>query len=159
MLTGTVLDKSPAQPGTTAVSDDSMTTWMNYLMQNNASLVNSPPKPNGVPVTLTALDPNGNTESIGTVITDASGHYALSWTPPVVGLYAITASFKGTNSYWSSSEETSINVIESSATTTATAIPTQSITNQYFIPAVIGIVITIVLVGAVLAILLLRKHQ
>ena len=156
LLTGTVLDQSPAQPGTPAVSDGSMTTWMNYLMQNNASLVNSPPKPNGVPVTLTANDPNGNTEIIGTVMTDSSGHYAIAWTPPVPGLYTITSKFEGTNSYWSSSDETSINVVEPSSTPTPTSSP-QTLTDQYFVPAIAGLFIAIIVVG-LLTILVLRKR-
>ena len=31
MLRGTVIDMSPAQPGTPAISDESMDTWMDYL--------------------------------------------------------------------------------------------------------------------------------
>ena len=157
LITGSVLDQSPAQPGTPAVSDDSMTTWMNYIMQNNASLVNSPPMPKGVQVTLTAIDPNSNMQTIGTVTTDSAGHYAIAWTPPVTGIYTITATFAGSDSYWRSSEETAIIVVEPAQTETP-ATTTTSLVETYFVTAVIGIIAAIAIVGALLALLLLRKR-
>ncbi len=157
LITGSVSDLSPAQPNTPAVSDDSMTEWMNYIMQNNASLVNSPPKPNGVPVTLTAFDSNGNTQTIGTVETDSSGKYVIAWTPPITGIYTITASFEGTNSYWRSSAETAVNVVEPDATATPTPV-TQSVSDMYFIPAVVSIIVAILVVGAIIALLVIKKR-
>ena len=43
----------------------------------NATLLNNPPKEQGVPVTLTAVDPNNNTVTIGTTTTDSAGNYVL----------------------------------------------------------------------------------
>ena len=90
-----------------------------------------PTNATGVPVTLTAFDPNGNTENIGTVTSDITGNYAISWMPPVPGLYTITATFAGSNSYYSSSSETHITVSKAVAaqpqqtpTQTATSPPT-----------------------------------
>ena len=61
MIRGTVLDLSPAQPGTACVSKDSMTTVMEHIhlqlpiagIYNNETII-------GVPVSIDAVDPNGN---------------------------------------------------------------------------------------------------
>jgi len=100
LIQGTVLDKSPAQPGTPCVSAGSMRTWMEYLLKgqpidgiwHNETVI-------GVPVKLLAIDPNGNTENLGTVTSDMSGKYQLAWSPPVPGTYKITATFAGDDSY------------------------------------------------------------
>lgn len=120
-LQGKVTDQSPGNTswaipaaGTPAVSDSSMDQWMAYLYAQHTKPTNT----TGVQVTLTALDPNGNTEQIGITTSDMSGHYALLWNPPVPGLYTVTATFAGTNSYYSSSAETSISV-----STTASSAP------------------------------------
>ncbi|MGD0406544.1 MAG: PQQ-binding-like beta-propeller repeat protein [Candidatus Bathyarchaeia archaeon] len=157
LIQGNVLDQSPAQPGTPAVSDASMSEYMDYLHMQNATLLNSPPTPIGVQATLTALDPNGNTENIGIVTTDAAGQYAISWTPPVPGLYTITATFSGTNSYWSSSAETNIDVLTAAATAAPTPTPT-SVADMYFVPAIAGLFVVIIVGLAVLALLMLRKR-
>jgi hypothetical protein len=132
-IQGTVTDQSPGQTclgipaaGTPAVSDQSMAQWMAYLYEQQ-------PKPGnatGVPVTLTAFDPNNNTEVIGTVSSDISGNYAIQWTPPVPGVYKITATFGGSKSYYSSSAEIAVSVIVAPSSSppanpkvTATAVP------------------------------------
>ena len=57
----------------------------------------------GVPVTIYATDPNGNTQTVGTATSDTSGNFAITWTPAAtVGNYKITASFGGSNAYGSS---------------------------------------------------------
>ena len=113
LIEGTVTDQGPGQTclgipakGTPAISDASMEQWMEYLYMQKPEPTNA----TGVPVTLTALDPNGNTQNIGTVTSDVTGSYAISWTPPIPGLYKITATFSGTNSYFSSSGETHLAV-------------------------------------------------
>ena len=107
-IQGNVLDQSPAQPGTPAVSDSSMSEQMDYLHMQNATLLNSPPTPQGVQVTLTAVDPNNNTENIGTTQPTEQGNYYVDWTPPITGQYTITATFAGTNSYWPSHAQTGL---------------------------------------------------
>jgi len=85
-----------------AVADESMAKWMEYLYMQK-------PKPTdavGVKVKLTAIDPNGNFQDIGTATTDENGNYAIAWTPPVEGTYKVTATFEGTESYWGSSQTT-----------------------------------------------------
>jgi hypothetical protein len=119
------------------------------------------PKPTnttGVPVTLSVIDSNNNYRQIGSTTTDASGHYSLSWTPDITGAYTVIASFGGSESYWPATTETSF-IVNSAASTpmpqTATTAP--SMTEQYFLLAVIGIALLIVACFAV-TILLLRKR-
>jgi hypothetical protein len=118
LIKGTVTDQSPGKTclgipasGTPAISDNSMTAWMEYLYMQQ-------PKPNnatGVNVKLTAVDPNGNSQDIGTAKSDAMGLFKTMWTPPVAGAYTIVATFEGTNSYYSSSAATALGVSEAPA--------------------------------------------
>ncbi len=123
VIQGTVTDQSPGQTclgipaaGTPAISDASMSEWMEYMYQQQPKPTNA----TGVPVTLTALDPNGNTEVIGTVTSDAAGMYKIMWTPPVPGAYTIIATFAGTNSYYASSAETALGVTPAAKASTTT---------------------------------------
>ena len=50
-----------------------------------------PTNAKGVTVKLSVYHPNENTYDIGTATADIKGNYALSWTPPVPGVYAVTA--------------------------------------------------------------------
>ena len=61
VITGTVLDQSPAQAGTACVSQGSMKTQMQYLhMQLPIGGLWGDDPMTGVPVSLDTLDPNGN---------------------------------------------------------------------------------------------------
>ena len=182
MIEGTVTDQSPGQTclgipaaGTPAISDDNMSAWMEYLYQQQPMPTNA----KGVPVHLTALDPNGNTQDIGTVTSDMSGNYAIMWTPPVEGLYKIIATFEGSESYYASYAETAIGVSAApaaspaatptptpatppTATPTVTASPSPApqpeagpSTDMYVIAAAAVIVIVVVAVAA----LVLRKRK
>ena len=84
--------------GVPAVSDASQSDWMAYVYMQKAK----PTNVIGVPVQLTATDPNGNSQSIGTAVSDDKGNYAIAWTPPVPGLYTVTATFAGSESYYTS---------------------------------------------------------
>jgi outer membrane protein assembly factor BamB len=112
LIKGTVMDMSPAQPGTPAISDEGMTEWMNYLHMQDAELINNPPTPKGVEVTLTAIDPNGNLQNIGIATSDFAGTFGMSWLPPVPGTYLIIAEFEGSESYWSSRATTYLQVTD-----------------------------------------------
>jgi hypothetical protein len=110
-IQGTVTDQSPGKTslgipaaGTPAISDDSMSAWMEYLYHQRPE----PMDAKGVTVALTAFDPNGNTEQIGNVISDIDGNFMTAWTPPVPGVYKITATFAGSGSYFASHAETGI---------------------------------------------------
>lgn len=138
--------------GVSAVSEDSMNPWMQYLYQQKPKPTNT----TGVLVTLSVLDANNNCRDIGTTTTDSTGTYSYVWQPDIPGKYTLTALFSGSDSYYGSSGATSFNV----ATTKATAPPSiapQVASEPYFAPAVIGIIIAIIVVGAAV-VLLLRKR-
>jgi hypothetical protein len=98
LLTGTVTDETPANKGTPAISDEDMEAWMEYMHMQKPF----PETATGVEVTLTAVDSNGNSHTIGTTTSDTGGSYGLAWTPPIEGKYKITAKFDGTESYGNS---------------------------------------------------------
>ncbi len=117
-IQGTVTDQSPGQTclgipakGTPAVSDASMSQWMEYLYMQKPM----PSNATGVAVTLQATGSDGKTISIGTVTSDINGQFKLAWTPPNNDVYTITATFAGSNSYFSSSAETGLAVSTSSS--------------------------------------------
>ena len=120
MITGTVTDQSPSATGTPAISEQNMEQWMEYLYDQQAKPINA----TGVSVHLTAVDPNGNIQEIGTPTSDITGSYAVQWTPPVPGVYKITATFGGSASYGDSSAQTSLLV--SPAVSAAIVTPTPS---------------------------------
>jgi len=162
-ITGTVLDQSPAQPGTPCVSDTSMTTYMEYLhMQEPITGIYGNATITGIPVSLSAVEPNGNTIQIGIVTTDPySGTFGYAWAPPnVPGLYKITATYAGDDSYSYSSATTYLTVV-APPTVTPTPTPvsisglaTTSSVITYTLIAAIAIIIAI----AIVAILMLRKR-
>ncbi len=111
--------------GTPAISDASMTPWMEYLYMQQPKPTNA----TGVPVHLTATDPNGNFQDIGYATSNALGNYAIDWVPPVPGLYTVTATFEGSESYYGSTAGTSFVVSEAAAPAvvpTETTVPTGS---------------------------------
>ena len=118
------------------------------------------PKPTnatGVPITLTVTDSNGNTRPIGTTTSDSSGSYSFQWTPDITGKYTVTATFAGSNAYYGSSAETAFAVDPEALTPAPTQAPSQSTVDQYFVPAVAGIIVAIA-IGFAITILVLRKR-
>jgi hypothetical protein len=152
---GTTQDEQAARfpNGVPAVSDESMKDWMEYVYQQK-------PKPanvTGVEVVLSVVDANNNCREIGTTTSDANGFFRYTWTPNIPGDYAVYASFEGSNGYWPSQAESAFTVMqEPEATPGATPMP-QSAADLYFVPAVIGIIVAIAVVGA-LILLMLRKR-
>ena len=140
--------------GVPAVSDDSMSTWMEYVYMQKPR----PMDTTGVPITLSVVDANGNYRDIGTTTSDADGFFSLNWKPDIEGKYTVYASFTGSESYWPSHAVTAFNVDPAAATPAPTAAPLSSVADAYFVPAVAGIIVAIAIVGALLAILLLRKR-
>ncbi len=112
VITGTVTDQSEGQTclgipakGTPAISDDSMSVWMEYLYMQQQKPTNA----TGVPVTINVLDSNGNYRQIGSTNTDINGMFSFVWNPDITGSFTVMANFEGTNAYYSSSAETSLN--------------------------------------------------
>jgi hypothetical protein len=104
------------------------------------------------------VDANGNFRPIGTATTDYTGAYNLVWQPDIAGKYTIIASFTGTNAYYGSSAQTAFVADDLPTTTPAATHTPDTVTEQYFLPAVAAIIVAIAIVGIVLAILLIRKH-
>jgi hypothetical protein len=113
---GTVLDiaagtKQPEQAarfpnGVAAVSDESMSSWMEYVYMNR-------PRPQditGVEVRIQIVDPAGNYAWIGTTTSDSYGNYAYSFIPQMKGKYAVIASFVGSKGYYGSETTTYLTV-------------------------------------------------
>jgi outer membrane protein assembly factor BamB len=163
MIRGIVNDVSPGTQqaaialrfpnGVPAVSDGNMTGWMQYVYQQ----ASKPTDVKGVPVTISVVDANGNYRTIGTAISDASGTYSFAWSPDIAGTYTVTATFTGSASYYGSSAETAFVAEPPQATAAPQATQAPSIADQYFLPAVIGIIIAIIIVGLA-TILALRKR-
>ena len=159
VISGTVLDQSPAQLGKACVSDSSMATYMEYLhmqmpiggIYNNVTIT-------GVPVSIDAVDPNGNPVHIGDTTSDVSGTFAYTWAPTIPGDYQITATFIGSNSYGSSWAQTHATVVDSQATTAPTTIEKViGTTNDTLFTALIAGIIAIIIAIAIIGVLLLRK--
>ena len=159
VITGAVLDQSPAQPGTPCVSKESMTTQMEYLhMQLPIDGIWRNLTMTGVPVVLTAIDQNGNPTDIGTAITSAYyGTYEMAWTPSAEGTYKVVAAFAGDDSYGSSGASTAVLVGPADQ---QIVIPEQ-VTPPDYTMTIIGVgiaVIVAVALAAVAVILIGRKR-
>ena len=133
LIQGTVMDVSPGLKetaiatrfpnGVPAISDENMSDWMLYVYKQFAR----PQSAVGVPVHITAIDPNGNFQDMGIAISDALGNFALAWNPPVPGLYLVTAKFEGSGAYYGSEAGTAFVVSTAvSAKPAATEIPGQT---------------------------------
>jgi len=152
---GTNQDEQAARfpDGVPAVSDASMSAWMEYVYMQK-------PRPNditGVEVTLSILDPNGNTYDVGTTTSDSNGMYKMMFTPEVPGAYTVIAKFTGSKAYWPSHAETAIGVGEAEPTPPEEPEQPPSMTDTYITVGVIAIIAAIAIVGAVI-VLLLRKR-
>ena len=153
-ISGTVLDKSPAQTGTPAISDEDISAWMEYLHVQQPKPANA----TGVTVKLETIDPNGNIINIGEATSDTNGVFGLTWTPEVPGLYKIIATFPGSKSYGSSMASTYFTAVESPATTPETTPFPLSAADIYFTPAIAGLGLAIIIGFALLAVLVLKKR-
>ncbi len=138
--------------GVPVASDASMKDWMGYVYQQKPLPTNF----TGVEVQIMVTDANGNTRTIGSATTDETGHYNLQWTPDITGMYKVTAVFAGTNGYWPSVSTAAFAVDPSAATPAPTNAPTESMADMYFVPAIVGLLVAIIVVG-LLTIIVLRK--
>ena len=149
LIEGTVLDMSPAQEDTAAVSDDSQTAWMEYLHMQQPFPVNA----KGVTVSLDALDPNNNYVHIGNATSDITGKYSFLWTPEIEGKYNIIASFMGSEAYYGSTAETSIGVTNAPATP-APPMPLQTVPDPTM--PIVGMGVAILAAVAIVGLMIVR---
>lgn len=150
VLTGTVLDQAPASTGIACVSDESMSTWMDYIhMQMPIDGIYHNITITGVQVSLDAVDPNGNYIHIGDTTSDMSGTFSYVWQPEHVGKYTVMATFAGSNAYGSSYGETAVGVVAApQQTETPTANPvTLPPIELYIAASTIAIIVAIALVA------------
>ena len=160
LIQGAVLDQSPAQPGTPCVSAASMATQMEYIhMQQPQGGLFGNTSLTGVPVSLIATDPNGNTINIGSTTTNGyTGQFSFAWTPSLLGQYTIFASFAGDDSYGSSSASAMLGVNagpSGTSTTAPTQQPAESSIQMYTLAAVIVLIILMIIA---IIILLARRR-
>jgi hypothetical protein len=139
--------------GLPCISDASQKEWMEYVYQQQ----NKPTDTTGVDVAITVVDANGNYRYVGMTTSDASGFYSYQWTPDITGKYTVIATFGGTNSYYGSSATSAFAVDEPAATATPMPTATPSAADLYFIPAVIGIILAIIIGFVVIIALLMKK--
>ena len=166
-ITGTVTDQSPgaiayakkygSAYGVACVSEASQEGWMEYIYMQQSK----PATATGVPVTIDAIDPNGNYINIGETTSDASGFYSLAVDTNTLdagsGKYTVIASFAGSNSYGSSSSESAFTVNSAPATPSPYPITTLPPTEMYILGIGIAIIIAIA-IGFAVTILILRKR-
>lgn len=131
--------------GVPAVSDESMSAWMEYVYMQKPC----PEMVTGVQVKLTAFDSNGEMVDIGIVTSDGAGMFKKMWTPESEGEYTIVAIFEGSDSYWTSYAETTIGVGPPVTTEETDLSPLEdSISNQMaYILAILVIVIIALLIA------------
>jgi hypothetical protein len=165
VIQGTVMDISAGTTqdaqamnfpnGVPAVSEASMSQWMEYVYQQKGK----PNNATGVEVSLDAIDPNNNFVHIGNATSDSSGLFHFAWTTPdIPGSYKVIATFAGSESYWPTNAETAMYVSEAPAAPAETPQAPPSNTDTYVLVGVVAIIIAIAIVGAILA-LLVRKKQ
>ena len=140
--------------GVPVVSDASMKVWMEYVYEDQAR----PSDVTGVPVSIYVLDSNNNYRQIGTATSDASGMFSLTWTPDISGDFTVYATFAGSKAYFGSSAETSLYASAAPPEPVTPAPPAPSAADIYFVPAVAGIIAAIIIVGALIVVLMVRKR-
>jgi len=136
--------------GVPAIADEDMSAWMEYLYQQQPI----PSDAKGVEVIIEVFDPNSNYYEVGRTTSDESGFFRLSFTPEVPGDYTVIARFAGSESYYSSYQETGISVEDAHAATPEPTPVPQAPVETYFAASTIAIIVAIVIVG----ILLFRKR-
>jgi hypothetical protein len=139
--------------GVPLASDSIMQDWMGYIYQQMAFPTNF----EGVPVTISVIDSNGNFRDIGVATSTSSGTFSLTWTPDIAGDYTVIATFAGNNAYWPSSMMTSFNVMEAHPTVAPTAAPPASNTDTYILASAVAIIVVMIVVGALVVLMNRRR--
>ncbi len=159
VVSGTVMDMSPAQPNTPCVAKDSMMLQMEYIhynqpitgIWNNETIL-------GVPVRLTAIAEDGSATDLGTTTTNGyTGVFTYAWAPPKEGKYEIVASFGPDESYSSSTSSSAIYVGPAPASTNNQGSQPDVVVPDYTL-TIIGSAIAILIAVALVGVLVLRKR-
>jgi hypothetical protein len=117
LITGTVIDISPDTEkeniklrfpnGVAVVGDESINDWMRYVYEQ----YEQPLSVKGAEIKVFAYDDTNEKEiPIGTTESDRYGTFSITWKPQKEGTYDIYAIFEGTNSYYGSYANTTIEV-------------------------------------------------
>lgn len=163
LIEGSVMDISPGTKsaeialrfpsGVPAVSDASQSQWMLYVWKQ----FERPTNASGVPVTIDVLDANGNYRNIGTTTSDGNGVFSFAWVPDIPGKYTVYVTFAGSAAYYPSFAQSAFVVDPAPAATAEPTAKPDSAADLYFVPAIVGLLIAIIVVG-LLTILVLRKR-
>ena len=88
VISGTVTDQTvnPNLNGAPAISDSDQGIWMEYMVQHNVA---KPTNVHGVPVSIDAIDPNGNSVHIADVTSDQNSVFSYMYKPESFGAYQI----------------------------------------------------------------------
>jgi hypothetical protein len=164
MISGYVTDISPGTSNTNiklrfpngvpAVSDESQSAWMLYVYKQ----FERPTNATGVPLTIAVIDANGNYRTVGTTTSDSNGFYSFSWKPDIDGAYQLYVTFTGSGAYYASYGVGSFASAAAAASGSPSPTTGTSTADQVIIPGIIGIIVVILIVGAVLAVLTMRKR-
>ena len=164
IISGSVTDVSPGTEeyaiaarfpnGVPAMSDASQSDWMLYVYKQ----FTKPMDAVGVDVDLSVVDANGNFRSIGSATTDVSGKYSLQWTPDIPGKYTVFATFAGSGAFFGSSDQSAFCVDSAPDATVAPTPEPAKVSEMYFVPAIAGLFVLIIVVAIVMVVLLLRKR-
>jgi len=128
--------------GVPAASDASMSAWMEYVYMGQSKPTNFI----GVEVKISVIDANNNHRVIGTATTNSDGFYSHNWIADITGTYTVIATFEGTGGLYGSNSNSAF-AVDGATPTQPPPTDNRSVTDQYFIPAVIGIIIAIIIVG------------
>ena len=139
--------------GVPAVSDNSMSDWMQYVYQQKPRPTNT----TGVTVNLHVIDSNNNFRDIGTTTTNDDGFFSLNWKPDVAGKYTVYATFAGSESYWPSHAVTAFSVDDAAPTASPIPETVSPPTDMYIAAGVAAIIIAIAIVGALMMIAIRKR--
>jgi hypothetical protein len=163
VIRGTVMDISAGASqeaqaarfpnGLPCVSEESQNAWMEYVYMQQPRPTNT----TGVQVSIDVIDSNGNYRNIGTTTSDASGMFTYTWIPDISGDYTVIANFAGSESYYAASAETSFYASEPAATPTPQPTQAPSMSDLYFLPAIAGLFVAIIICIAMVALVLMKK--
>jgi len=139
--------------GVPAIADECMSEWMLHVYKQFQK-----PEATGVPVEIYALDANNNYRFLGTTTSDSSGYYSLDWCPDIPGKYTVYATFPGSAGYYGSSATTAFVVDPAPEASPAPTESPPSDADLYFLPLSIVMLVAIIVMGAVVILLLMRKQ-